>query len=69
MMSILEKIVRGKEKKRTRCSWNDIYRWRIKFDSFFGIARKWREMKNILNLYYKGIKNEENKIAYKAKFF
>lgn len=27
------------------------------------------EMKNILNLYYKGIKNEENKIAYKAKFF
>lgn len=26
-------------------------------------------MKNILNLYYKGIKNEENKIAYKAKFF
>lgn len=27
------------------------------------------EMKSILNLYYKGIKNEENKIAYKAKFF
>ena len=27
------------------------------------------EMKNILNLYYKGIKNEENKTAYKAKFF
>ncbi|RHF70815.1 hypothetical protein DW663_09775 [Fusobacterium mortiferum] len=63
------KIVRGKEKREPDVSGMIYIDGESNSIVSLELQGNGEEMKNILNLYYKGIKNEENKIAYKAKFF
>lgn len=63
------KIVRGKEKREPDVPGMIYIDGESNSIVFLELQGNGEEMKNILNLYYKGIKNEENKIAYKAKFF
>lgn len=63
------KIVRGKEKKEPDVPGTIYIDGESNSIISLELQGNGEEMKNILNLYYKGIKNEENKIAYKAKFF
>lgn len=63
------KIVRGKEKREPDVPGMIYIDGESNSIVSLELQGNGEEMKNILNLYYKGIKNEENKIAYKAKFF
>ncbi len=63
------KIVRGKEKREPDVPGMIYIAGESNSIVSLELQGNGEEMKNILNLYYKGIKNEENKIAYKAKFF
>lgn len=63
------KIVRGKEKREPDVPGTIYIDGESNSIVSLELQGNGEEMKNILNLYYKGIKNEENKIAYKAKFF
>lgn len=63
------KIVRGKEKREPAVPGMIYIDGESNSIVSLELQGNGEEMKNILNLYYKGIKNEENKIAYKAKFF
>lgn len=63
------KIVRGKEKREPDVPGTIYIDGESNSIISLELQGNGEEMKNILNLYYKGIKNEENKIAYKAKFF
>lgn len=63
------KIVRGKEKREPDVPGMIYIDGESNSIVSLELQGNGKEMKNILNLYYKGIKNEENKIAYKAKFF
>lgn len=63
------KIVRGKEKRELDVPGMIYIDGESNSIVSLELQGNGEEMKNILNLYYKGIKNEENKIAYKAKFF
>lgn len=63
------KIVRGKEKREPDVLGMIYIDGESNSIVSLELQGNGEEMKNILNLYYKGIKNEENKIAYKAKFF
>ena len=63
------KIVRGKEKREPDVPEMIYIDGESNSIVSLELQGNGEEMKNILNLYYKGIKNEENKIAYKAKFF
>lgn len=63
------KIVRGKEKREPDVPGMIYIDGESNSIVSLELQGNVEEMKNILNLYYKGIKNEENKIAYKAKFF
>ena len=63
------KIVRGKEKREPDVPGMIYINGESNSIVSLELQGNGEEMKNILNLYYKGIKNEENKIAYKAKFF
>lgn len=63
------KIVRGKEKREPDVPGMIYIDGESNLIVSLELQGNGEEMKNILNLYYKGIKNEENKIAYKAKFF
>ena len=63
------KIVRGKEKREPDVPGMIYIDGESNSIVSLDLQGNGEEMKNILNLYYKGIKNEENKIAYKAKFF
>lgn len=63
------KIVRGKEKREPDVPGMIYIDGESNSIISLELQGNGEEMKNILNLYYKGIKNEENKIAYKAKFF
>lgn len=63
------KIVRGKEKREPDVPGMICIDGESNSIVSLELQGNGEEMKNILNLYYKGIKNEENKIAYKAKFF
>lgn len=63
------KIVRGKEKREPDVPGMIYIDGESNSIVSLELQGNGEEMKSILNLYYKGIKNEENKIAYKAKFF
>ena len=63
------KIVRGKEKREPDVPGMIYIDGESNSIVSLELQGNGEEMKNILNLYYNGIKNEENKIAYKAKFF
>ena len=63
------KIVRGKEKREPDVPGMIYIDGESNSIVSLELQGNGEEMKNILNLYYKGIKNEENKTAYKAKFF
>lgn len=63
------KIVRGKEKREPDVPGTIYIDGESNSIVSLELQGNGEEMKSILNLYYKGIKNEENKIAYKAKFF
>lgn len=63
------KIVRGKEKREPDVPGMIYIDGESNSIVSLELQGNGEEMKNILNLYYKEIKNEENKIAYKAKFF
>lgn len=63
------KIVRGKEKREPDVPGTIYIDGESNSIISLELQGNGEEMKNILNLYYNGIKNEENKIAYKAKFF
>lgn len=63
------KIVRGKEKREPDVPGMIYIDGESNSIVSLELQGNGEEMKNILNLYYKGIKNEENKLAYKAKFF
>ena len=63
------KIVRGKEKREPDVPGMIYIDGESNSIVSLELQGNGEEMKNIVNLYYKGIKNEENKIAYKAKFF
>lgn len=63
------KIVRGKEKREPDVPGMIYIDGESNSIISLELQGNGEEMKNILNLYYNGIKNEENKIAYKAKFF
>lgn len=63
------KIVRGKEKREPDVLGTIYIDGESNSIISLELQGNGEEMKNILNLYYNGIKNEENKIAYKAKFF
>lgn len=63
------KIVRGKEKREPDVPGMIYIDGESNSIVSLELQGNGEEMKNILSLYYKGIKNEENKIAYKAKFF
>lgn len=63
------KIVRGKEKREPDVPGMIYIDGESNSIVSLELQGNGEEIKNILNLYYKGIKNEENKIAYKAKFF
>lgn len=63
------KIVRGKEKREPDVPGMIYIDGESNSIVSLELQGNGEEMKNMLNLYYKGIKNEENKIAYKAKFF
>lgn len=63
------KIVRGKEKREPDVPGMIYIDGESNSIVSLELQGNGEEMKNILNLYYKGRKNEENKIAYKAKFF
>ena len=63
------KIVRGKEKREPDVPGMIYIDGESNSIVSLELQGNGEKMKNILNLYYKGIKNEENKIAYKAKFF
>lgn len=63
------KIVRGKEKREPDVPGMIYIDGESNSIVSLELQGNGEEMKNILNLYCKGIKNEENKIAYKAKFF
>lgn len=63
------KIVRGKEKREPDVPGMIYIDGESNSIVSLELQGNGEEMKNILDLYYKGIKNEENKIAYKAKFF
>ena len=63
------KIVRGKEKREPDVPGMIYIDGESNSIVSLELQGNGEEMKNILNLYYKGIKIEENKIAYKAKFF
>lgn len=63
------KIIRGKEKREPDVPGMIYIDGESNSIVSLELQGNGEEMKNILNLYYKGIKNEENKIAYKAKFF
>lgn len=63
------KIVRGKEKREPDVPGMIYIDGESNSIVSLELQGNGEEMKNIQNLYYKGIKNEENKIAYKAKFF
>lgn len=63
------KIVRGKEKREPDVPGMIYIDGESNSIVSLELQGNGEEMKSIFNLYYKGIKNEENKIAYKAKFF
>ena len=63
------KIVRGKEKREPDVPGMIYIDGESNSIVSLELQGNGEEMKSILNLYYKVIKNEENKIAYKAKFF
>ena len=63
------KIVRGKEKREPDVPGMIYIDGESNSIVSLELQGNGEEMKNILNLYYKAMKNEENKIAYKAKFF
>lgn len=63
------KIVRGKEKKEPDIPGKIYIDGEANSIISLELQGNGEETKNILNLYYNGIKDKQNKITYRAKFF